>query len=78
MTKSEVKSIYSPMCLRCPQSDIQLITAHDKVGASEATLLNMLKIFPFSYGLVIQQGQWPMTSVVTHTQCRRLIPGPAW
>ncbi|KAK2169243.1 hypothetical protein NP493_1199g02001 [Ridgeia piscesae] len=36
-------------------SDIQLITAHDKVGASEATLLNMLKIFPFSYGLVIQQ-----------------------
>jgi len=45
------------MCLRCPQSDIQLITAHDKVGASEATLLNMLKIFPFSYGLVIQQGQ---------------------
>jgi large subunit ribosomal protein LP0 len=36
-------------------NDIKLITCHDKVGASEATLLNMLKIFPFSYGLVIQQ-----------------------
>ena len=30
--------------------------AGDRVGASEATLLNMLKISPFSYGLVIQQG----------------------
>lgn len=28
----------------------------EKVGASESTLLNMLKIYPFSYGLVIQQG----------------------
>ncbi|KAI0218364.1 60S acidic ribosomal protein P0 [Lamellibrachia satsuma] len=36
-------------------NDIKLITCSDKVGASEATLLNMLKIFPFSYGLVIQQ-----------------------
>merc|ERR1712168_314827 len=27
----------------------------DKVGASEATLLNMLNISPFTYGLVVQQ-----------------------
>merc|ERR1712110_199051 len=27
----------------------------DKVGASEATLLNMLKISPFTYGLLIQK-----------------------
>lgn len=26
----------------------------DKVGASEATLLNMLNISPFTYGLVVQ------------------------
>ncbi|PNJ71286.1 hypothetical protein CR201_G0009499 [Pongo abelii] len=36
-------------------SDVQLIKAGDKVGASEATLLNMLNISPFSFGLVIQQ-----------------------
>jgi len=36
-------------------SDVNLITEGDRVGASEATLLNMLKISPFSYGLVIQQ-----------------------
>ncbi len=36
-------------------SDIQLIKPGDKVGASEATLLNMLNISPFSYGLIIQQ-----------------------
>ena len=29
----------------------------EKVGASEATLLNMLKIYPFSYGLEIEQGK---------------------
>ena len=32
-----------------------MVTAGEKVGASEATLLNMLKISPFSYGLIIQQ-----------------------
>jgi large subunit ribosomal protein LP0 len=32
-----------------------LITKGEKVGASEATLLNMLKISPFSYGLVVLQ-----------------------
>lgn len=36
-------------------SDVNLITEGDRVGASEATLLNMLKISPFSYGLAIQQ-----------------------
>jgi len=36
-------------------TEVHLIKQHDKVGASEATLLNMLKIFPFSYGLVVRQ-----------------------
>lgn len=34
---------------------MQLIKTGDKVGASEATLLNMLNISPFSFGLIIQQ-----------------------
>jgi len=36
-------------------SDVPLITAGDRVGMSEATLLNMLKISPFSYGLLLQK-----------------------
>lgn len=36
-------------------NDVHLIKKSEKVGASESTLLNMLKISPFSYGLVIQQ-----------------------
>nr|KAF6285933.1 hypothetical protein mMyoMyo1_009492 [Myotis myotis] len=36
-------------------SDAQLIKTGDKVGASEATLLHMLNISPFSCGLIIQQ-----------------------
>ncbi|XP_042526346.1 60S acidic ribosomal protein P0-like [Dipodomys spectabilis] len=36
-------------------SDVQLIKTGDKVGASEVTLLNMLNISPFSFGLIIQQ-----------------------
>merc|ERR1719334_724336 len=36
-------------------NEVHLIKVGEKVGASEATLLQMLKIFPFSYGLVIQQ-----------------------
>ncbi|XP_006902463.1 PREDICTED: 60S acidic ribosomal protein P0-like [Elephantulus edwardii] len=36
-------------------SDVQLVKTGDKVGASEATLLNMLNISPFSFGLIIQQ-----------------------
>jgi len=35
--------------------DVALITTGDKVGMSEATLLNMLKISPFTYGLVVQK-----------------------
>lgn len=38
-----------------PQNDVQLITEGDKVGSSEATLLNMLGISPFSYGLVVKK-----------------------
>jgi large subunit ribosomal protein LP0 len=36
-------------------NDMKIIKAGEKVGASEATLLNMLKISPFTYGLHIQQ-----------------------
>jgi len=36
-------------------NEIHLIKEGDRVGASEATLLNMLNISPFSYGLIIQQ-----------------------
>jgi len=34
---------------------VHLIKKDEKVGASEATLLQMLKIYPFSYGLQIRQ-----------------------
>lgn len=36
-------------------SDVNLITAGEKVGMSESTLLNMLKISPFTYGLIVQK-----------------------
>lgn len=36
-------------------NDVQLMREGEKVGASEATLLNMLNISPFTYGLVVQQ-----------------------
>jgi len=36
-------------------NDVNLIKKNDKVGASEATLLNMLNISPFSYGLTVKQ-----------------------
>lgn len=36
-------------------TDVHLIKTNDKVGPSEATLLAMLGIFPFSYGLLILQ-----------------------
>ncbi|PRD18687.1 UNVERIFIED_CONTAM: RpLP0 [Trichonephila clavipes] len=36
-------------------NEIHLIKKDDKVGASEATLLNMLNISPFSYGLKVIQ-----------------------
>merc|ERR1712066_1107097 len=35
--------------------DVPIIRVGDRVGASEATLLNMLKISPFTYGLLIQK-----------------------
>ncbi|KAF4309589.1 putative 60s acidic ribosomal protein p0 protein [Botryosphaeria dothidea] len=36
-------------------SDLKLVEAGSKVGASEATLLNMLNISPFTYGMVVDQ-----------------------
>jgi len=36
-------------------NDVHLIKLGDKVGASEAALLNMLNVSPFSYGLIIRQ-----------------------
>ena len=36
-------------------SDLKLVEAGTKVGASEATLLNMLNISPFTYGMSISQ-----------------------
>ncbi|XP_037078861.1 60S acidic ribosomal protein P0-like [Pollicipes pollicipes] len=36
-------------------NDVNLIMEGDKVGSSEATLLNMLGISPFSYGLVVKK-----------------------
>jgi large subunit ribosomal protein LP0 len=36
-------------------NDIHIIKKNEKVGASEATLLNMLGISPFTYGLIILQ-----------------------
>lgn len=44
-------------CFRSLQNDVHLIKIGDKVGPSEATLLNMLNISPFSYGLIIRQGK---------------------
>merc|ERR1711910_2858 len=36
-------------------NNVNLITAGDRVGMSEATLLNMLGISPFTYGLVVNK-----------------------
>jgi len=36
-------------------TDLKLVDAGNKVGASEATLLNMLNISPFTYGMGISQ-----------------------
>jgi len=36
-------------------NDVHLVKAGSKVGASEATLLNMLKISPFTYGMTVIQ-----------------------
>ncbi len=49
-------------------TDLKLVEAGSKVGASEATLLNMLNISPFTYGMSISQiydqGQTFETSVL--------------
>ena len=37
--------------------EVHLIKKDDKVGFSEAALLQMLKVFPFSYGLKIRHGE---------------------
>ncbi|KAG0174077.1 ribosomal protein P0 (A0) (L10E) [Apophysomyces sp. BC1034] len=36
-------------------SDVNLVHAGEKVGASEATLLNMMNISPFTYGMAVTQ-----------------------
>jgi large subunit ribosomal protein LP0 len=36
-------------------NEVHLLKTGDKVGASEAALLNMLNIMPFSYGLAVKQ-----------------------
>merc|ERR1712141_789683 len=36
-------------------ADVKLIKEGDKVGMSDSTLLNMLGISPFTYGLVVQK-----------------------
>jgi large subunit ribosomal protein LP0 len=36
-------------------TELKLVEAGTKVGASEATLLNMLNISPFTYGMTLQQ-----------------------
>uniref|UniRef100_A0A5S6HR40 Large ribosomal subunit protein uL10 n=1 Tax=Sus scrofa TaxID=9823 RepID=A0A5S6HR40_PIG len=59
-------------------SDVQLIKTGDKVGASEATLLNMLNISPFSFGLIIQQvfdngsilASWRVSAMLPAYVCR--------
>jgi len=36
-------------------ADVKLIKQGDKVGMSDSTLLNMLKISPFTYGLIVKK-----------------------
>lgn len=42
-------------------NDVNILKPGDKVGASEATLLNMLNISPFSYGLIVEQVSYHLT-----------------
>src|SRR5262249_20840919 len=53
-------------------SDLKIVEANTKVGASEATLLNMLNISPFTYGMgisqVYDQGQVFAPSVLDITE----------
>ena len=41
-------------------NDVQLIKTGDRVGMSESTLLNMLGISPFSYGLLVKKVYVPI------------------
>merc|ERR1712134_16521 len=36
-------------------NEVKLLSPGDRVGASEATLLNMLNVSPFTYGLILEQ-----------------------
>ena len=45
------------------QNEVNLIKAGERVGQSESTLLNMLNISPFTYGLVVENGQYLSLSV---------------
>ena len=54
---------------------MNLINEGDKVGASEATLLNMLSISPFSYGLMIQTGRFLVYTIhTTFTTLFSILP----
>lgn len=58
------EEFYNYVCL-FQQNKVHLIKIDEKVGASEATLLNMLKISPFSYGLKILQGKFDVISIMS-------------
>lgn len=47
-------------------SNVALIKAGEKVGASEATLLAKLGIKPFSYGLIVQHVSSPTLPAAAH------------
>ena len=57
-------------------SDLKLVEAGHKVGASEATLLNMLNISPFTYGMgisqIYDQGQTFASSVLDISESQLL------
>lgn len=55
-------------------TDVRVCEAGHKVGASEATLLNMLNISPFTYGMSISQiydqGMFSLFFVPTDTSAK--------
>lgn len=58
-------------------SNVALIKAGEKVGASEATLLAKLGIKPFSYGLIVQHVSHPLLLLPTsHGRLPHLISSP--
>ena len=50
-----ILSIFKANTLISFQTTVNLIKEGERVDASAATLLNMLNISPFTYGLVVQQ-----------------------